>query len=293
MSADGSVRVAELEESFETLLDLGSGPSSATDFICSLPQFAERVEQAASSGQIAVADVTLLPPIPRPSKFFAVGLNYADHAAESGVETPEFPVVFAKMPSAIIGPFGEIWRPRVSTALDYEGELGFVIGKRCRHVSREQAGEVIAGYTIINDVSVRDWQWRSPQWTLGKSFDTHAPMGPCLVTSDQIDPHNLSIRTLVNASPRQEANTRDLIFDCFALVEHLSQVCTLEPGDLVATGTPGGVGAVENPPRYLAPGDVVRVEIEGIGAIENQVVEEPANSLGADPCTEIESGART
>jgi 2-keto-4-pentenoate hydratase/2-oxohepta-3-ene-1,7-dioic acid hydratase in catechol pathway len=224
-----------------------------------------------------LAGATLLPPVARPPKFLAIGLNYADHAAEANLATPEFPVVFAKLGSSVNGPFDVVERPRVSDQLDYEGELGFVIGRRCRHVSAAEAPSVIAGFLVVNDVSVRDWQTRTPQWTLGKSFDTHGPIGPWLTTADEVgDPHALGIRTWVNGELRQESNTKHLIFDCYALVEHLSAACTLEPGDVIATGTPAGVGMLMDPPRMLRAGDVVRVEIERIGAIENRVVDESA-----------------
>jgi 2-keto-4-pentenoate hydratase/2-oxohepta-3-ene-1,7-dioic acid hydratase in catechol pathway len=181
----------------------------------------------------------------------------------------------------VTGPYDEVHRPRVSDQLDYEGELGFVIGRRCRHVSREDAPGVIAGYLAVDDVSVRDWQVRTPQWTLGKSFDTHGPIGPWIVTADELgDPHALDIRTWVNGELRQSSNTANLIYDSYALVEVLSTVCTLEPGDIVATGTPGGVGMLMDPPQLLRAGDVVRVEIEGIGAIENRVVDEPSAVQG-------------
>jgi 2-keto-4-pentenoate hydratase/2-oxohepta-3-ene-1,7-dioic acid hydratase in catechol pathway len=170
--------------------------------------------------------------------------------------------------------------PRVSKALDYEGELGVVIGRRCRHVPRERARDVIAGYLVVNDVSVRDWQLRIPTWTMGKSFDTHGPLGPWLTTADEVgDPHALRLRTWVNGELRQDSNTKHLIFDCFALVEHLSTAFTLEPGDVVSTGTPGGVGIACKPPRLLQVGDVVRVEIDGLGLIENPVVDEPETAL--------------
>src|ERR1700728_248885 len=233
-----------------------------------------RAAVASGAGRTLLSDVRLAAPIPRPQKFFAVGLNYADHVAESGVATPEFPTVFAKMTSCVTGPYDDVQRPLVSDDLDYEGELGFVIGRRCRHVSRDQAAAAIAGYVVINDVSVRDYQLRTAQWTLGKSFDTHGVVGPWIVTPDEIDPHSLNIRTLVNGEERQHSNTRNLIFDCFDQVELLSSVCTLEPGDIVATGTPGGVGIASTPPKWLVPGDVVRVEIDGIGAIENRIIQE-------------------
>jgi 2-keto-4-pentenoate hydratase/2-oxohepta-3-ene-1,7-dioic acid hydratase in catechol pathway len=167
----------------------------------------------------------------------------------------------------------------VSQWLDYEGEVGFVIGRRCRHVSAEDAADVIAGYVIVDDVSVRDWQIQTPQWSLAKSFDTHGPIGPWIVTADELgDPHALNIRTLVNGEVRQESSTSQLIFNCFRIVEILSQACTLEPGDVIATGTPSGVaGAMEGQP-WLEPGDRVRIEVEGIGAIENEVVDERPDS---------------
>ena len=169
--------------------------------------------------------------------------------------------------------------PRVSAALDYEGELAFVIGKRCRHVPRERASEVIAGYTIANDVSVRDWQLRVPTFTMGKSFDTHCPLGPALVTADEIsDPHNLELRTWVNGELRQSSNTKQLIFDCFSLVEHLSTAFSLEPGDVISTGTPGGVGGAMKPPQMLKVGDIVKIAIDGLGEIENAVIEEPEST---------------
>jgi 2-keto-4-pentenoate hydratase/2-oxohepta-3-ene-1,7-dioic acid hydratase in catechol pathway len=176
--------------------------------------------------------------------------------------------------------------PRVSSLLDYEGELAIVIGRRCRHVSVEQAHEVIAGYTIANDVSVRDWQLRTPTMTMGKSFDTHGPVGPWIVTADELgDPHDLGIRTFVNEERRQDGNTREMVFNCFEQVAHLSEAFTLEPGDVIATGTPAGVGAARQPfpEGLLKVGDVVRVEIDGIGTLENTVVEEPDGYVAPAP----------
>ena len=226
--------------------------------------------------RIPLAQVRLEAPVLRPPKFLAIGLNYADHVAESKLEMPKLPTVFNKQSTCVTGPSGPIHMPRVSRALDYEGELGFVIGQRCRHVSQDRAREVIAGYLVVNDVSVRDWQLRVPTWTMGKSFDTHGPIGPWIVTEDELgDPHSLRLRTLVNGEVRQDSNTKNLIFDCFAIVEHLSTAFTLEPGDVIAMGTPAGVGISMKPPRLLQVGDTVRVEIERIGAIENPVIEEP------------------
>ncbi|MGH7894796.1 MAG: fumarylacetoacetate hydrolase family protein [Candidatus Binatia bacterium] len=235
---------------------------------------------AEESARLPLASVRLEAPILRPPKFLAIGLNYADHVAESGQATPSLPLFFNKQSTCVTGPFDPIHLPRVSPLLDYEGELAFVIGRRCRHVPRERAHEVIAGYLVADDVTVRDWQLRVPTWTIGKSFDTHGPIGPWIVSPDEIrDPHDLDIRTWVNGELRQRSNTRQLIFDCFAQVEHLSTAFTLEPGDVVSTGTPSGVGGAMQPPRFLTVGDVVRVEIEGIGHIENRVIEEPADTV--------------
>jgi 2-keto-4-pentenoate hydratase/2-oxohepta-3-ene-1,7-dioic acid hydratase in catechol pathway len=238
-----------------------------------------RAALALRKGRLALADVRLEAPVLRPAKFLAIGLNYADHVAETGRSAPEFPVFFNKQTSCVNGPHAPIRIPRVSQAVDYEGELAFVIGRRCRHVPRERAAEVIAGYLVCNDVSVRDWQIKAPTMTLGKSFDTHGPLGPWIVTGDEIgDPHALDLRTWVNGELRQESNTRHLIFDCFDQITTLSTVCTLEPGDVVSTGTPGGVGIAHTPPAFLKAGDVVRIEIEAIGAIENPVVDEASEA---------------
>jgi 2-keto-4-pentenoate hydratase/2-oxohepta-3-ene-1,7-dioic acid hydratase in catechol pathway len=237
------------------------------------------VQEAVDSGRgrRPLANVTLAVPV-RPQKYFAIGLNYADHAAEANREIPKFPTVFAKMVNCVNGPHDPIELPPSSVQLDYEAELAIVIGTRCRHVSREDAPGVIGGYTIANDVSVRDWQRKTLQWTLGKSFDTHGPLGPWIVTSDELpDPHELSFRTTVNGEVRQQSNTSNLIFDCWDLIAEISTACTLEPGDVIATGTCSGVAAFFDPPRWLVAGDVVRIEFDGIGAIENRVAEEPVS----------------
>ncbi len=250
-------------------------PADVAEILAGGDELLDRIRAAVSNGgpRHALADVHLTAPV-RPGKFLAIGLNYADHVAETGADTPEFPTVFAKMPSCVVGPFDAVERPRASDQVDYEGELGLVIGRRCRDISRDEAPSVIAGYTVINDVSVRDYQHRTSQWVLGKSFDTHGPIGPWIVTADELDPHTLGLRTLVNGEVRQQSNTANLIFDCYAIVELLSSVCTLEPGDVIATGTPGGVGSPTK--SWLKGGDTVRVEIDGIGAIENRIVEQAA-----------------
>ena len=193
-------------------------------------------------------------------------MNYRDHveeAKDAGMKIPEHPMIFNKQATSAHAPF----------------ELGFVVGKRCRLVPRDRAHEVIPGFTVVNDVTVRDWQLRVPTWTIGKSFDTHCPMGPWIVTADEFgDPHSHDIKTWVNGELRQSSNTKHLIFDCFDLVEHLSTAFTLEPGDVIPTGTPGGVGIAMKPPQLLKAGDVVRIAIDGIGEIENAVIEEPADT---------------
>ncbi len=256
-------------------------PISMIELLHNSDAMLKQLQEKIDSGQdrMDLTDVKLLAPVQRPSKFFGVSLNYADHIEETGLDKPEYPTFFNKQSSCVIGPGEAIHRPRVSEKLDYEGELGLVIGRRCRHVTQEQAKEVIVGYTICNDVSVRDWQMRSHTWTLGKSFDTHGPIGPWIVTADEIgDPHALDIKTWVNDEQRQSSNTKHLIFNCYFLVEYLSTVMTLEPGDIIATGTSSGVGVKMKPRGYMKPGDVVRVEIENIGLLENPVIEEPSDT---------------
>ena len=226
--------------------------------------------------RIALDDVELCAPVLRPPKILAIGLNYKDHIEETGLDTPAFPMFFNKQSTAANGPYAPIHLPRVSDKLDYEGELGFVIGRHCRHVPRERAHEVIAGYVVCNDVSVRDWQFRAQTFTIGKSFDTHSPFGPWIVTADEIaDPHALELKTFVNGELRQHSNTSHLVFDCFDQIETLTKAMTLEPGDLLITGTPSGVGIGFKPHKYLKVGDKVRVEIQSIGHIENEVITEP------------------
>jgi 2-keto-4-pentenoate hydratase/2-oxohepta-3-ene-1,7-dioic acid hydratase in catechol pathway len=265
----------------EDVVDLSAAapelPREMVAFLAAGPDAMLTAHAALGAGpRIPLSQVKLEAPIARPPKFLAVGLNYADHVAESGIELPKFPTIFNKQSTCVTGPTDPVHVPRASHVVDYEGELGFVIGRRCRHVSRDDAPDVIAGYIVVNDVTVRDWQLRIPTWTMGKSFDTHGPIGPWIVTSDELpDPHQLRIRTFVNDELRQDSNTKELIFDCFTLVEHFSTAFTLEPGDIVATGTPSGVGIAMKPPKLLVAGDRVRVEIEGLGQIENPVIAEP------------------
>ena len=233
-----------------------------------------RIAEAAS-GALALDQVRLLAPIRRPGKIMAIGLNYADHIAESNMGTPEHQIWFSKAATAANGPYDAIQVPKVSQALDYEAELVAVIGQGGRHIGTADAAEAVFGYCCGNDATERAWQMRTAQWVLGKSFDTHAPFGPWITTADEVaDPHVLSIRGLVNGEVRQDSNTRHLVFNVWDQIEHLSQAMTLEPGDLIFTGTPGGVGAAMTPRRFLKHGDRVRVEIEGLGALDNPCANE-------------------
>jgi len=230
---------------------------------------------AALKPDFALNAVKLEAPVQRPGKIMAIGLNYADHIAESNQKTPEEQVWFSKQVTSINAPFDGIELPKASHLLDYEAELVAVIGTRCKNVAKERAHEVIFGYTVGNDVTARDWQFKTPQWILGKSFDTHAPIGPWIVTPDEVgDPHTLGIRAYVNGEKRQDSNTKHLVFNIFDQVAHISKAMTLEPGDIIFTGTPGGVGAAMKPPRFLKAGDISRIEIDRIGAIEATIVPE-------------------
>ncbi len=234
----------------------------------------------AAADTVPLDQVTLHPPVLTPGKILAIGLNYGDHIEESGMGKPKHQVWFNKQHNCVNGPYGDIALPSVSEMLDYEAELVVVIGKRCKHVPRERAAEVIAGYCCGNDVSVRDWQMRAQTMQIGKSFDTHGPTGPWLVTPDEVgDPHDLDIRAEVNGELRQNSNTKHLIYDCYDAVAHLTQAFTLDPGDLLFMGTPAGVGAAMKPPQFLKAGDVVRVEIEKLGYLENRVVPEAAECV--------------
>lgn len=216
-----------------------------------------------------LTDVVLNPPITQPGKVMAIGLNYADHVAETGAQSPAHQLWFCKTGNTVHAPYAPIKLPRVSNAVDYEAELVFIIGTGGRYISREAAPRHVFGYCVGNDVTARDWQRRTPQWVLGKSFDTHGPFGPWITTADEIgDPHRLGIRARVNGELRQESNTRELIFSVFDQIAHLSEVMTLQPGDVVFSGTPGGVGAMMKPPVFLREGDRVQCEIDELGMIE-------------------------
>ena len=242
---------------------------------------------AKNDSKISINDVKLMAPIPKPNKILGVGLNYKAHKEEAakaaadllGKPQEKYPTIFNKQNSSVVGPYDDMHKPDASDFFDYEGELGFVIGKQCRHVPYDKASSVIYGYTVVNDATIRDWQMRGPPMTMtmGKSWDTHCPFGPYLVTSDEVgNPHQLKLETHVNGELRQSASTDGLIHDCFTVVEYLSTAFTLEPGDLIATGTPEGVAATSR--NWLKVDDVVKVTIEKLGFIENKVIAEPDSS---------------
>ena len=225
--------------------------------------------KAAAGGGVPLSSVHLCSPVPRPGKIFAIGLNYADHIAESKMGTPEKQVWFTKAQTSVNGPYDPILIARGTMTNDYEAEMVAVIGKRAKHVSADEAKAYVFGYCVGNDATERMTQHATPQWSLGKSFDTHAPMGPWLTTADEIgDPHRLGIRCFVNGEKRQDSNTQHLVFNLWEQIAHLSAAMTLEPGDVIFTGTPGGIGAAMDPRRFLQPGDVVRIEIDELGHIE-------------------------
>ena len=266
----------------EHVIDLSQvAPSLPNDMLSFLEAGDGAMLQAgkytSASGHYSALDVVIEAPLARPPKILAIGLNYRAHAEESNMDIPKHPMVFTKQATSANGPYAPIHSPPETQMLDYEGELGVVIGKRCRRVSKQDANRVIAGFCVLNDVSVREWQFLAtpPQFTMGKSWDTHNPFGPAIVTPDEVDPHNLMLRTFVNGDLRQETSTNDLIFNCYDIIEFLTTAFTLEPGDVIATGTPSGVGISMQPQGTLKLGDVVKVEIDGLGFIENEVIAEP------------------
>jgi 2-keto-4-pentenoate hydratase/2-oxohepta-3-ene-1,7-dioic acid hydratase in catechol pathway len=254
-----------LPSEIEALLAAGGDAWETVRRVCADPPAHALIEADA---------VELLPVVPHPSKIVCVGLNYRDHAQELGQQIPEVPTVFAKYSNCLVGAGAPIELPDVSREVDYEAELAFVIGRAGRRIAAERALEHVAGYTIFNDVTARDHQWVTPQWSYAKSFDTFGPLGPSLVTPDEVgDPHDLGVRLLIGDELLQNGSTRDLIFSIPEIVAFLSQAMTLIPGDVIATGTPAGIGATRDPARFLRPGDCVRIEIDRLGALENPVVE--------------------
>ena len=264
----------------ETVIDLSAaGFSTLLDLIEAGDDGRAKAEAFAAGAKAenkrAFSTVKLLAPIPRPNKLICVGLNYRDHAAETGATIPDVPTIFNKFATAVIGPGADIVLPKVSKSPDYEAEFAFVVGRGGRHIAADDWQEHVWGYTIINDVSARDYQRATTQWLMGKTFDTFAPMGPWIVTADEIpDPHNVNIQLEIDGETLQDSNTRELIFKIPQLIAFLSSVFTLEPGDIVSTGTPAGVGVARKPPRFLRPGEEVIVKVQGIGELSNPVVAE-------------------
>lgn len=271
----------------ESIVDLSkAAPSLPTDMIALIAAGDEALAtaRAATGSTIKLSDVTLHSPVLKPSKILAAGLNYKDHLAELHKINPDFPqpvvpIIFNKQSTSVTGPYSPIYLPEESSQMDYEGELAVVIGKRCRRVSLEQAMDVVAGYTICNDVTIRDWQLASQTMTMGKSWDSHCPLGPALVTPDEVDGRQLDFKLFVNGEERQTSNTRELLFDIPALISHLSTAFTLEPGDVIVTGTTSGVAAFMPGSPWLKVGDVVRVEFDQLGHIENTVEADPVGSF--------------
>jgi 2-keto-4-pentenoate hydratase/2-oxohepta-3-ene-1,7-dioic acid hydratase in catechol pathway len=254
---------------FEDMLSLISGGPDALDRVT------RWLGHAPASHRWQPDEVKLLAPIPRPPKVICIGLNYRDHAAESKMAIPEVPTVFSKFSTAVIGPGQPIVLPRNSSKPDYEAEFAVVVGQGGRHIPEDRWREHVFGYTMMNDVSARDFQMATSQWTMGKTFDTFAPLGPAIVTADEIpDPQNLAISLVLSGEVLQDSNTRELIFPVSRLIAFLSSVFTLEPGDVISTGTPAGVGFARKPPRWLKPGDEVTVRVEGLGELTNPVVAE-------------------
>lgn len=269
---DGSAKPGLLQD--DSIFDLASAGFS--DAVDAIRQGAEALRRAAEAGKgqrVPAAQAQLLAPIPRPPRIFCVGLNYRDHAVESKMEIPKVPTIFIKLPSAVVGPDAEVRIPSMTRQPDYEVEFAIVIGKPGRRIVAEKWQEHVFGYTILNDVSARDVQLSTSQWILGKSFDTFCPIGPAIVTKDEIaDPHALDIRMTIAGEVLQHSNTRELIFKAPELIAYISAVTQLEAGDIISTGTPAGVGLGRNPQRWLKPGEVMTAEVEGIGWLTNPVV---------------------
>ena len=275
--------VAEGDRALAATALMQGGPATIDALLRDMDRWLDALRLAARPGRIAgegfpLADVGLLAPVPRPGKIIAIGRNYADHVTEDGAVPPPTPLIFAKFPSSVVGPGADIrWDPAMTSQVDYEAELAVVIGRRARDVRDQDALDVVLGYTCLNDVSARDLQFADVQWVRGKSLDTFCPMGPALVTGDELgDPDDLDIACLVNGEVLQHDRTSSMFYSVRQIISHCSRAFTLEPGDVIATGTPGGVGIFRDPPRLLGDGDVVTVAIEGLGELVNTCRTRPA-----------------
>jgi acylpyruvate hydrolase len=271
---DGKISYGWLEG--DELADLpGLDPQLPPALNDALPTLRDYVPPAGTRKTVSLSDVTVLPVVPSPQKIICIGVNYADHAAETGQAPPPYPTVFAKFANTLAASGDPIVLPPASTMPDYEGELAVVIGRPGRQIAEQDALDYVAGYTAFNDVSARDFQGHTSQWTMGKSPDTFGPLGLALVTADEIpDPQKLELRTTVNGEVLQQASTADMVFTVRQLIAYLSQTMTLLPGDVIATGTPSGIGAARTPPRFLRPGDSVVISIDGVTELTNPVIEE-------------------
>ena len=268
--------VAEGDRALAATALMQGGPATIDALLRDMDRWLDALRLAARPGRIAgegfaLADVGLLAPVPRPGKIIAIGRNYADHVTEDGAVPPPTPLIFAKFPSSVVGPGADIrWDRAMTSQVDYEAELAVVIGRRARDVRDQDALDVVLGYTCLNDVSARDLQFADVQWVRGKSLDTFCPLGPVLVTGDELgDPDDLDIACLVNGEVLQHDRTSSMFYSVRQIISHCSRAFTLEPGDVIATGTPGGVGIFRDPPRLLGDGDVVTVAIEGVGELVN------------------------
>ncbi len=240
------------------------------------PAIRDRLATLEAAPELDLAAIRVLPPVPRPGKIICVGLNYADHTAESPYAQPSYPTLFPRFATSLVADRASIIRPRSSQELDFEGELAVVIGRQARHVSRDEALHHVAGYSIFNDASIRDYQFKTPQWTVGKNFDGTGAFGPEIVTPDELPEgaKGLVITTRLNGETVQSGNTGDMLYSVADLIAIISEAITLEPGDVIATGTPAGIGWARDPKLFMKPGDVVEVEIEGIGILQNQIEDE-------------------
>lgn len=267
---------------------LGSGlPETMLGFVEGGAAAKEAVAKAIAAAPVsAVLDperATFLPVIPRPGKIICVGLNYADHSAESGFKQPDYPTLFGRFTTSLIGHRAALIRPVLSEQLDYEGEIAAIIGRRGKHIPKASALDFVAGYAVFNEGSVREYQFKAPQWTVGKNFDGTGAFGPALVTADELPPgvRGLRLETRLNGQTVQSASTDDMVFDVESLIAIISEAITLEPGDVIVTGTPAGVGLARKPPLFMKPGDVCEVEVEGIGRLVNPVAQESATQAAA------------
>jgi 2-keto-4-pentenoate hydratase/2-oxohepta-3-ene-1,7-dioic acid hydratase in catechol pathway len=244
---------------------------------------ARAIDAAPAAAVLDPEAVTFLPVVPRPGKIICVGLNYADHSAESGFKQPDYPTLFGRFATSLIGHRAPLIRPGLSDQLDYEGEIAAVIGRRAKHVPKASALDHVAGYAAFNEGSVRDYQFKAPQWTVGKNFDGTGAFGPALVTSDELPPgaRGLRIATRLNGETVQSASTDDMVFDVATLISIISEAITLEPGDVIVTGTPAGVGVARKPQLFMKPGDVCEVEVEGLGLLVNPIAQEEARQAAA------------